>query len=354
MDLFKNLFSKATSTIKNLFTPKQQTPSGSFGVSGSFDPRQDPAFQRNLERAREGIRGTGGQAYVTPESAYLQGLTPMSNYDLPDFGGFGDFGDGGGDGGQMSQELMWDEEWARLHPGEGARPIGYHGEGGGGGGDILSAFVDPIAEALERWRSKLEEFDKNNPFAFDEAQAKASAQERLNPYYNAELNEFMTGIRRSRERSLEDTTRTIGELNVDASKLSERERLSTQEAIRGSEEGFAGAGLFFSGRRERATGMEEVGGIQRQGDIQTELGRGVEGAQRGRLRTAEDLALQEQRQKRLIESGRTTSLETDISGQKKEAEYRRGLERLQFAGDIPGTSPMERINLENQFYSALR
>lgn len=242
----------------------------------------------------------------------------------------------------------------------GAAPIGYGGESqttatseDGGITNMVSAFIDPIAEAIDKWRQKLEEFDKNNPFAFDEAQARASAQERLNPYYNAELNEFMTGIRRSRERSMEDMTRTVGELNVDASKLSERERLSTQEAIRGSEEGFAGAGLFFSGRRERATGLEEVGGIQKQEDIQAELGRGVASSQRANLRTAEDLALQEARQKRLIESGRTTALETDISGQKKESAYRRGLERLQFAGDIPGTSPFERMNLENQFYSAL-
>ena len=227
--------------------------------------------------------------------------------------------------------------------------VGGNGDGGGGGDDIISAFVDPIAEALERWRNKLDEFDKTNPFAFDEAQARASSEERLNPFYNAELNEFMTGIRRSRERSTEDMTRTVGELNADASKLSERERLSTQEAIRGSEEGFAGAGLFFSGKRERATGLEEVGGIQKQEDIQTELGRGVSASQRANLRTTEDLALQEARQKRLIESGRTTALETDIAGQKKESAYRRGLERLQFAGDIPGTSPFERISLENQF-----
>jgi hypothetical protein len=223
----------------------------------------------------------------------------------------------------------------------------------GGGTDIVSALVDPISEALSKWREKLQEFDKNNPFAFDEAQARASAEERLNPYYDAELNDFMTGIRNSRNRSFEDMTRTIGELNVDASKLSERERFTTQEAIRSSEEGYAGSGLFFSGQKERATGINEIKGGQTQEDIQTNLSRNLASTTRANTRTTEDLALQEARQTRLLEAGRTTSLETDISAQKKEAENRRALERLQFAGDIPGASAIEQMNLENQFYSAL-
>lgn len=35
-------------------------------------------------------------------------------------------------GGGQSQEQQWDAEWAAKHPGEGSRPIGYHGEGAAG------------------------------------------------------------------------------------------------------------------------------------------------------------------------------------------------------------------------------
>lgn len=236
-----------------------------------------------------------------------------------------------------------------------------HMEGGGGGGgggesfadSILQAVVDPLQKEIESWWKRLDEYDKNNPFAFDEALARASSQERLNPYFDATLNEFMTGVRRSSARSVEDMTRTIGELNVDASKLSDNERLSTQEAIRSSEEGFAGAGLFFSGRRERATGMEEVRGGQVQEDIQTKLGRGITSSRLSNQRLQEDIALQEARQKRLIGAERTTALETDIAKQKRENELQRGLERLQFAGKIPGASPVNQLQLENQFMSGL-
>lgn len=34
----------------------------------------------------------------------------------------------------MDQKAAWDAQWNALHPGEGPRPEGYHGEGGGGGG----------------------------------------------------------------------------------------------------------------------------------------------------------------------------------------------------------------------------
>ena len=148
-------------------------------------------------------------------------------------------------------------------------------------------------------------------------------------------------------------TRTIGELNTDASKLSDKERLSTQEAIRSSEEGFAGSGLFFSGKRERQTGLETVQGNQAQEAIQTNLERGTSSSLRSNTRLQEDLALQTARQKRLTEAERMTSLETDISKQKRESELQRGLERLQFAGKMPGASPAQQISLENQFMSGL-
>jgi hypothetical protein len=232
---------------------------------------------------------------------------------------------------------------------------GWTQEGGGGGmaDSLLQALVNPLQSEIESWWKKLDEYDKNNPFAFDEALARASSQERLNPYYDATLNEFMTGVRASSSRSVEDMTRTVGELNTDASKLSDQERLSTQEAIRSSEEGFAGAGLFFSGKRERQTGLEEVQGGQAQEAIQTNLQRGTASAGRSNTRLQEDLALQTARQKRLTSAERTTALETDISKQKREAELQRGLERLQFAGKIPGSSPAEQMQLENQFLTGL-
>ena len=69
------------------------------------------------------------------------------------------------------------EQWNRLHQGEGTQPIGYNGEDEGGNlaDTLLQAVTDPMTELFKQWSGKLAEFDKNNPFAFDEVQAKASA-----------------------------------------------------------------------------------------------------------------------------------------------------------------------------------
>ena len=218
---------------------------------------------------------------------------------------------------------------------------------------FLNSLKDPMEAEIDSWWKRLDEYDKNNPFAFDEALAKASSQERLNPYYDATMNEFMTGVRRSSARSVEDMTRTIGELNVDASKLSEKERLSTQEAIRSSEEGFAGAGLFFSGKNQRATGLQEVQGAQTQEGIQTNLQRGLDTSTRSNTRLQEDLALQTARQNRLTTAERTTALETDLAKQRKESEMQRALEQVQFAGRGTNLSTAQRMQLENQFLPGL-
>ena len=346
MDFLTGLLDKARSALGSFFAPKQPEQMVS-PIPARFSELTRPA------------------GFIGPLQSPAQPVTTPSPQPQPDTGNLGDFGSsgGGGERGQttsfgMPGELLgtlrdvngitWqhqgNDQWIAL------RQTGQD-QSSNAIDSLMSAIVDPVSKAMQEWYDRLNEFDKNNPFAFDEAQAKASAEERLNPYYNATLNEFMTGIRASRSRSLEDETRTVGELNADASKLSERERIATQEAIRGSEEGFAGAGLFFSGRRERATGMEEVGGLQSQEDIGTTLGRGVESAKRLSSRTLEDLALREAREKRLSEAERTTALETDISGRKKEAAYQRGLEKLAYAGQAPGLDIGNRLRLESDFLS---
>lgn len=328
MDFLKNLLSGAQSTWNNLFNRQKPVISPlqdnqSQGFIGPMAPGTPggAGFIGPVKPGTPDIRFPQSQGTFQQPSSNQSGLDPHIN---PATG-------------------VWDDNYFAQQQ-----------QGGGNPADsILQALVNPLQAEIESWWKRLDEYDKNNPFAFDEALARASSEERLNPYFNATMNEFMTGIRRSSQRSVEDMTRTIGELNVDASKLSEKERFNTQEAIRSSEEGFAGAGLFFSGKRERASGVEEVGGMQKQEDIATTLGRGVASQTRGNIRLQEDLALQTARQNRLLGAERTTALETDISKQKRESELQRGLERLQFAGKIPGASPSDQLTLENQFLSGL-
>lgn len=334
--LWDKLFGKQQ-TVSPLPSPQQTGLIDQFGQPVAvprFDTTPQLAYNPNVPN-NPGISTSSGMGAVTAPNA--QGGAQPPPY-APN---------------TENQTVSYNGTTWKGNPGQGWTQQGAGSQGESFADSILKAVADPLQAEIESWWKRLDEYDKNNPFAFDEALARASSQERLNPYYDATLNEFMTGVRRSSARSVEDMTRTIGELNVDASKLSEKERLSTQEAIRSSEEGFAGAGLFFSGKNQRATGLQEVQGAQTQEGIQTNLERGIAGNQRSNTRLQEDLALQTARQNRLTLAERTTSIETDIAKQKREAELQRGLERLQFAGKIPGASPADQLSLENQFYSGL-
>src|SRR3990167_5924788 len=237
-----NLLQRLFGGIQNLFGDNKKQATSNVTYKNPFSPEAQQVMNSptwgSLYQQGVPLSYTGGQpnGQVNVEPQFNTTQAAQQFYDA-------------GGGGETPEQ-----QWARLHPNEGGRPVGFMGEDEGGGimdtDSLFNAIVDPVSKALDAWRQKLVEFYKNNPFAFDEAQARASSQERLNPYYDATLNEFMTGYRRSSARSTEDMTRTIGELNADASKLSEKERFATQEAIRGSEEGFAGSGLFFSGQRE--------------------------------------------------------------------------------------------------------
>ncbi len=332
-DLWSNLFGKQQ-IVSPLPTPQQTGLVDQFGQPvpiPRFDTSPQVAYNPNVPN-NPGISTSSGMGALTsPSGAQPPPYAPNTKNQTVSYGG-----------------ATW-----KGNPG-----TGWTLQDGGGTGEsfadqILQAVADPLQAEIESWWKRLDEYDKNNPFAFDEALAKASSQERLNPYYDATMNEFMQGIRASSTRSVENMTRTIGELNVDASKLSEKERLNTQEAIRASEEGFAGSGLFFSGKRQRGTGLQEVSGIQTQEGIQTNLERGLATSARSNTRLQEDLALQKARQTRLTEAERTTALETDIAKQKKEAEMQRALEQAQFAGSGTNLSTSQRMQLENQFLSGL-
>jgi len=194
---------------------------------------------------------------------------------------------------------------------------------------LIQSISDEIAKSMEVYTKRGEEFDAKNPFNFDEMQARSSAEQAFNPYYSAELNDFVKGIDMKR-KSTEGERDLLSELNRTAAGA---ERRNLDEAIRQSEEGYAGSGLFFSGARERGTGMAEIGGAEkarsRESQFkfgQEELGRNLQG-----LNTSEATG------RRQISAEQTTNIESRIANLKAEESARHETERAQYIG-YPGTS----------------
>lgn len=205
---------------------------------------------------------------------------------------------------------------------------------------VLEAFK-PFEEAAKRSG----EFDEKNPFIFDEALARASSEERFDPFYQAELRDFLTGINRQRGRTVQDEERLRKELTTETENYVGRAKREIDQALEGSKEGFAGAGLFFGGQRLRREGQIGIEGEEKIGDFTRGQGIRQEESQLRQARTLEDIGSRESTTRRQLGAARETDILTDIAGQRREQQQQRELERQQFVGYplATGTSGLQSI-----------
>src|SRR3990167_2189927 len=193
---------------------------------------------------------------------------------------------------------------------------------------IIDAMMAPYKAAFDRAK----QFEKDNPFFFDEMLARSSSEERYDPYYEAELKDFVSGIERRRSASVQDERRVLQELTSQTDDYLGRTKRQLDQAVKASEEGFAGAGLFFSGDRLRKTGeMGVEAGAQQRTFLRGQQYSG-DTAQIAKERSLADLMATETTGRRQQTATRETALQTDVEQQKKEEKARYELERQQFIG----------------------
>lgn len=235
---------------------------------------------------------------------------------------------------QSILEQAWDQTQYGADEGKVLSLLGGYGGGVSGtptsADDAASKAIKELTDFFQKGQDLYKEFDTKNPFAFDEVLAKASAQESYNPYYEAELSDLVSGIERQRE-STEGEQALLMDLNRIQSGAEKR---NLEDAIRASEEGYSGAGLYFSGAKERGTGMQQIEGKEQAtvrekqyGFNLSELGRRMEG-----------LGAQETTGKRKIGAEKTTAIESSIANQKAEERARWETERQQYVGYPYNTS----------------
>lgn len=234
--------------------------------------------------------------------------------------------------------------------------------GGGNTGFSMESFSDPNSYADSLINSVLDsikkasqplldaakrsgEFDEKNPFVFDELLARSSAEERLSPYYQAELKDYITGVERARGRTVQDEELLRQELTTKVEETQGNLRRDLNETIKMTQEAADDAGLLFSGKRLRNEGKAQVDTEQ---DLATTLkGTELQKAQSltRQTRGLEDLLSGEQTFRRRQTAEQETALQTDVSQQKTEAQQQRELERQQYVGYplTTGTSSLTSI-----------
>ena len=200
--------------------------------------------------------------------------------------------------------------------------------GGGGAGksadQVMQDMINEMSQKFAELGTRYKAYETSNPFAFDEVLAKASSEERLGPYYQAELTDYVTGVERQKQAIGGERT-LLTELNRTTAGAEKR---NLDEAIKQSEEGFAGQGLYFSGANERSTGMKQIAGQERAQTRELQLGEQMAGL--GRQESA--LQTGEATQRRRWGAERQTAIETDLAQQKRQEQAQWELGRMESLG----------------------
>lgn len=177
--------------------------------------------------------------------------------------------------------------------------------------------IDAVADAYQKRQTErnriVAEFQGKNPFVFDEvlAQKATLAKEQLDPYYNQTLNDFLTGIERTKTRSVEDQQRLLGELSQDVGDYTDQNKELATLAIERAREGRADAGLLQSGATRRQEGLLQLDqnqGMQdfmtrakrREGDVNLSTERGLADLQRQEQLGTRDINREREAQQKIL------------------------------------------------------
>lgn len=151
------------------------------------------------------------------------------------------------------------DEWAKGHLGMSLAE--FYKQNPGAQQMVQSGALDPTGQYIqntvqkldEQYFGKIKEYDKNNPFIYDDVlkQEIAKAGTRLDPYYIQTLNDYTRGIDLTKSRSTEDLRKTLANLTSDISSYTETTKNNLADALEKSRQGYADVGLYFSGNEAR-------------------------------------------------------------------------------------------------------
>ena len=225
----------------------------------------------------------------------------------------------------------WNDDAAVLADYAATGGAGKGGSSSGGGNDvdsILKNAIDPIVSMLQASRN----YEKDNPFFFDEALAREASKAEYSPYYDELLSDYVSDTERTKSRSKEDLDKILEQLSASKEYYVGRERRLLDKSLRNTNEGYAGNNLFFSGARERDVKelqgeyMAGIGTEQQPGYYLQNYQRNVGEAKTNAQRTASDAELAQKRYTRDTERDKQYAIEGGVLQRENEVrdEYEGG------------------------------
>jgi hypothetical protein len=164
-------------------------------------------------------------------------------------------------------------------------------QGGGGGGqdNSVDSILNSAISSITQYVNKPQRYDEVNPFSFDETLAREAATKEFAPYYQEMLTDYVSNAERTKSRSQEDYTRLLTNLGAGKEYYMGTQRRVLDKALRSTDEGYAGRGLFFSGAREKD--VKEIKSVygEQTGEYMRQYGYNTDSAQLGLNRDLQDV-----------------------------------------------------------------
>lgn len=219
------------------------------------------------------------------------------------------------------------------------------GDDGGGNTaeDLLKSFMDPIMKEYHDYEKRQVEFDTENPWAFDEAQARESSREIVDPYYDQLLSEFIEGVSLQRKQGVTQERQLLESLSREKEYETGEFRQKVEDAINTTEQGFEQRGLFASGLRETATGKIEAERNIRERRANELYGERETGIKTDTRSLLDRLGLGEGIRRRELATGRREEVETGVEKRRRESEQQHEIERIQVTAPPFGGATVEEM-----------
>jgi hypothetical protein len=155
----------------------------------------------------------------------------------------------------------------------------------GGADSILQQAVNSFLPLVQ----KVAPYESANPFSFDEALARQASTAEYAPYYKELLTDYTSNVERTKSRSAEDLKTTLEQLNAGKEYYTGVQRRALDTAVRNTNEGYAGRGLFFSGVRGRDVKELQTENQAQVGNYLSNYGYNTAQAKTSEQRTGENL-----------------------------------------------------------------
>lgn len=204
-------------------------------------------------------------------------------------------------------------------------PAGWNGEGGSssdssGGGGVQDILNNAVSSMSGLFPNPVTPFETVDPFSFDKTLATQAATAEYDPYYQQLLSDYSKNVQTNLSRSQADLTTTLQQLQQGKDYYTGTEGRMLDQALKQTNEGYAGRGLFFSGARQ-----QDINQIQTQyqadtGNYNNQYDYNVSQAKLTQGRTAEDLSTAQSQYNRDTKNAEKSAIAQGVLQRQTEAQ----------------------------------